>query len=159
MKRRYVQRPAQRDVRNLRAFYAGETAMEVAPARRGPQPEAETNKAIAGWRNLKPRLVLERNKRRLAIPVGYDKPILLGWLMPGSPDWIGWESVTVTPDMVGRKVAVFVGLESKRAKGGVVSEEQEAFLLRLKDDGGISGVVRNAEDAEAALERWRNGQR
>ncbi len=32
----------------------------------------------------------------------------------GTPDYIGMASVTVTPDMVGKKVALFFGIEVKR---------------------------------------------
>jgi len=158
MTRRFPTRPSRRAVRNQLAGYAalanGVVPEFEAARKTGPQAEGETNKAIAKWRALKPSLVLERNKRRLAVPVGYDKPVMLGWMADGSSDWIGWESITITPSMIGRKVAVFVGLEAKRPEGGVVSKEQEEFLNRLKDDGGVAGVVRNAEDAERAIEAW-----
>src|SRR5690348_16678304 len=102
--------------------------METATKRTGPQPEGETNKAIAAWRNLKPNLLLERNKRRLATPVGSNTPIMLGWGEDGSPDWCGYLSVTITPAMLHKRIAVFVGIEAKRPDGtGRVSKEQERF--------------------------------
>jgi hypothetical protein len=146
---------SQREIRNTLTWYAGGTEMEAPTQRTGPQAENETNKAVGLWATYKPDLFIARNKRRLATPVGYDKPIMLGWLVDGSPDWIGWQSVTITPSMVGRRAAIFVGIEAKRPVGGTLSPAQEYFLNTLKDAGGISGVARNAEDAERVLAEWR----
>jgi hypothetical protein len=149
---RYPKRPSRIDIRNQRAWLqsiaTGEPATFEASVKRGRQPEADTNDAIAKWRRLKPGLVLERNKKRLATPPGMTQPIMLGWLAPGSPDWVGYRPLLITPEMVGRTVAQFVGLESKRPKGGTLSADQEAFLNALKDAGGCCGVVRSAEDAD-----------
>lgn len=147
-------RPSKRSIRNALAFMGGATTME-AGRKRGPQQEGNTNKEVAKWASGRNTLVLGRNKRRLATPVGYHQPIMLGWLVDGSADWIGWESVVITPDMLNKRIAVFVGLEAKRKSGGVTSKQQEEFLDRLRDDGGIVGVVRCFEDCEAARTRWR----
>lgn len=69
----------------------------------------------------------------------------------GSPDLVGWQSVTITPDMVGRTVALFVGVEAKRPGGGVVSEDQRRFLTALEQAGAIAGVVRSIADLDALL--------
>lgn len=151
---RRIPRPSRRRVANELEWLAGGTSMEQAK-KRGKQPEGETNKAIAKWRAYKHWLVLERNKRRLATPVGSNYPIELGWLYPGSADWIGWHSVVVTPEMVGKRVAIFCGLEAK-SQTGTTSDDQDKFLLALKEAGGIGGVVRNAQDAEDVLKRWRD---
>jgi hypothetical protein len=119
--------------------------------RTGPQAETLTNKAIAQWMKLHPELLLGRNKRRLATPVGYHSPILLGWLVDGSADWIGYQTVVITPEMVGRRVARFVAIEAKRPVGGVVSHDQEVFLNAVSDAGGAAGVARNADDCERIL--------
>ncbi len=142
--------PSARAVRNQLAFMGGAVKVE-APVKRGRQAEGLTNDAIADWRHLHPDLVLGRNKRRLATPPGMNAPIELGWLVDGSADWIGYRRVIVTAAMVGKPIAQFVGIESKRAGGGVVSAEQETFLNALKDAGGVAGVARNAEDAEELL--------
>lgn len=152
---RYRVKPrlSQRDIRNHLRFLAGETDMEQS-VKRGRQKEGLTNDAIAEWRKLHPNLLLERNKRRLATPPGMSQPIMLGWMAEGSPDWVGYLSVTITPAMLNRRVAIFCGIEAKRADGGVVSGEQEAFINAASDAGAIAGVARNAEDAEAVLTRW-----
>lgn len=68
----------------------------------------------------------------------------------GTPDLIGCKSVIVTPDMVGKKVAVFVGIEVKTDKGRL-SWEQKNFLEMLKEQGGIAGVARSVEEAREII--------
>jgi hypothetical protein len=58
------------------------------------------------------------------------------WGMPeGTPDIIGWESVTITPEMVGRKIAVFTAVEIKTC-GTATTPEQNNFINQLKSMGG-----------------------
>jgi len=64
----------------------------------------------------------------------------------GSGDAIGWKEVVITPDMIGKKVAVFVSLEIKTAKGKP-SAEQMAFIKAVKSAGGIAGIARSEDDA------------
>lgn len=74
-------------------------------------------------------------------------------LCTGSADLIGWKSVTVTQDMVGQPVAVFVAIEVKRP-GGKPTEEQQNFLNAVSDAGGIAAVATNAIDAMHALMKY-----
>lgn len=71
-------------------------------------------------------------------------------LAPGSPDLVGWRTVTVTPEMVGQQLAVFCGLEVK-IPGGRIRPDQVNFLDRLRDAGGLAGVVRSEDEAVAIL--------
>lgn len=66
-------------------------------------------------------------------------------LCKGSSDLVGWRSVTITPEMVGSKVAVFVAREVKTAKG-IMSKEQAAFLKQLIRDGGDGAIARGVDD-------------
>ena len=68
----------------------------------------------------------------------------------GTSDLVGWHSVTITPDMVGKKVAVFVGAEAKSSRGRA-TPEQRAFLNTLKAAGGLPGIFRSADDMLALL--------
>lgn len=77
------------------------------------------------------------------------RPLHAG-LCKGSPDLVGWESITVTPEMVGRALAVFVGLEVK-SEAGRPTPEQRNFIDRLGVAGGVAAVVRSPEEAAAAL--------
>lgn len=68
-------------------------------------------------------------------------------LCKGSSDLIGWKSVTITPDMVGQRVAIFLAVEVK-APGRKPTPEQTNFLDRVKSDGGLAGIARSIADAQ-----------
>lgn len=76
----------------------------------------------------------------------YDPRPLDAGLCKGSSDLIGWTPVTVTADMVGKRLAVFTAIEVKGPKGKT-SPEQTNFIDRVKIEGGIAGVARSANDA------------
>ncbi len=149
MRRRFPKRPSQRAVANVLEFWSGGTAIKAA-TKRGRQPEGLTNDAIAAWAALRPGLVLGRNKRRLSTPPGMSAPIMLGWLVDHSSDWIGYRSVIVTADMVGKPIAQFVAIESKAGKNKADKGQQD-FIDAVNAAGGVAGVVYNANDAEALL--------
>lgn len=69
---------------------------------------------------------------------------------PGGADCIGWKSITITPDMIGRQVAIFTAIEVKTDKGRL-KPEQENFLNAVKKAGGYAGVARSPEQALALL--------
>lgn len=71
-------------------------------------------------------------------------------LARGSADLIGWRTIEITPDMVGRRIAVFCSLEVKTATGRL-TEQQRNWLDAVRRAGGIAGVVRSAADAQALL--------
>jgi len=106
-------------------------------------------------RNLQDRIRLFISESKLATMfrnnVGFDKTRKIHYgLYKGSSDLIGWQSKTVTPDMVGKKVAIFTAIEIKTARG-VISRQQDNFIKYLKMQGGIAGVVRNVNDVERLL--------
>ncbi len=67
-------------------------------------------------------------------------------LAKGSADLIGWRTVTVTPEMVGQRIAVFTSLEIKTPSGRL-SPAQTHWLHAVRSAGGIAGVVRSVPDA------------
>lgn len=72
------------------------------------------------------------------------RPLNAG-LCKGSSDLIGFTSVIVTPEMVGKPVAIFTAIEVKgNAK---VTPEQQNFIDTVKNAGGLAGVARNEDDA------------
>ena len=73
------------------------------------------------------------------------RPVQFG-LAVGSADLIGWRTVTITPDMVGQRVAVFTSIEVKSATGRL-RPEQRQWLEAVQSAGGIAGVARSVEDA------------
>ena len=80
----------------------------------------------------------------VVIKGGY--PIHAG-LCTGSSDLIGWKSVTITPDMVGKRIAVFTAVEVKTPTGRP-TQEQLNFIQQVQNAGGIAGIARNEAEAE-----------
>ena len=64
---------------------------------------------------------------------------------------MGWIPVTITPDMVGTRVAIFIGWEQKTS-GTATTKEQKAFIDRLTLDGGHGYVVQQ-DDIEPTFRR------
>lgn len=71
-------------------------------------------------------------------------------LCPGSSDLIGWRSIEITPEMVGRRVAVFAALEAK-APGERPTWKQHAFLRAVRLHGGLAGDYRSLDEAREIL--------
>lgn len=65
----------------------------------------------------------------------------------GTSDLIGWVSETITPEMVGEKVAVFVALEVKADKKSAYTSAQADFGYEVINAGGRFGFVVEVEDA------------
>lgn len=74
--------------------------------------------------------------------------IVSSGLCVGSSDLIGWMPVAITPEMVGRTLAVFVAVEAK-TETGRTSAEQRAFLAAVARAGGKALVAREVNDVEA----------
>lgn len=72
-------------------------------------------------------------------------------LCVGSSDLIGYQSVIVTPDMVGKRVAIFCALEGKGAKGSRVTDAQKRYLALVRAAGGIAGIFRGVIEARHIL--------
>jgi hypothetical protein len=72
-------------------------------------------------------------------------------LAPGSSDLIGLRRVVVTPEMVGRTLALFAAIEVKPAKGGHYQPGQKPFIEFVRDFGGVAGVARSAAGALQVL--------
>ena len=73
-------------------------------------------------------------------------------LCVGSGDLIGWEEVTVTPEMVGRKLLVFTSVETKTATGQV-REEQDNWADLVNSRGGRAIIARSLDDARNQLDK------
>ena len=84
------------------------------------------------------------------LPDRNGRPVSYG-LCKGSPDLVGWVSVEITPEMVGRRLAVFAGIEVKTERGRV-EVEQLNFIEQLQAAGGLAGVARSVEQAKEVLD-------
>lgn len=97
-----------------------------------------SNLGITTWRNNTGKL---RNKEGNFVSYG---------LCVGSSDLIGITPVRITKDMVGKVLGVFIAIELKKEKkdgGKGLTVEQENFIRHINEQGGISGIARNEEDA------------
>lgn len=90
------------------------------------------------------------------------RPIALGFALPngdpvnGQSDLGGWTKVTITPEMVGKDIAVFTAIETKRTSGGKASGDQLNFVAQVKAQGGIAGIANSLEAARKIIEDWAN---
>ena len=77
------------------------------------------------------------------------RPLHAG-LCVGSPDLVGWQTIIVTPEMVGKRVSVFAGVEAKtgRLKPTV---EQQSFLAAVNHAGGVAIIAREDTDAVSEI--------
>ena len=72
-------------------------------------------------------------------------------LMNGSSDLIGIRVVTITQDMVGKKIGQFMGVEVKTEKG-LEKEAQQKFRYNVLKKKGFCVVSRSVEDICEKLE-------
>lgn len=111
--------------------------------------EADVNDAIRAATKDMADVVLYRNNRG-AIKLSNGGYLKYGVGENGAADWIGYKTEVITPDMVGREIAVFVAIEAKRP-GEPARDDQLEFLTRVTDAGGIAGVAHSAEELEAII--------
>jgi hypothetical protein len=71
----------------------------------------------------------------------------------GAGDYLGWEEVVITPDMVGKKIARFTSTEFKDERGGRVAEEQLHWAKVVNAAGGRAVILSSAEQATAEFGR------
>lgn len=113
-------------------------AIQLAIGKQKPNVRIFRNNVGTGWQGectRKGDLLIIRNPR----------PLHAG-LCEGSSDLIGWTTVEITPDMVGRKMAIFTALEVKAPRGRI-SPEQRNFLEQVHRSGGIARIAHSAEEA------------
>lgn len=77
------------------------------------------------------------------------RPLQAG-LCEGSSDLIGWTTTEITPDMVGKRVAIFTAIEVKTATGRP-STAQQNFIEQVRKAGGIAGIARTESEATEIL--------
>ena len=91
-------------------------------------PEAVVKKAVRRW-------LVERD-------IWFYSPVQMGMGVVGIPDFICCKPTTITPDMVGQRIGVFMAIETK-APGKIadVTPNQQARLTEIWKAGGIARVV------------------
>jgi len=117
---------------------------------RGPTRLFRCNRGT-GWTGR-----VERVAKPTTVTMGLGDVLIRGarplhaGLTDGNGDLIGWHSIVVTPEMVGRRIAVFASLEGKQGRDRM-SAAQKNWRDHVLDAGGIAVEVRSVEDAQAAF--------
>lgn len=110
------------------------------------------NNVGMGWIGKSKRISQPTNVKLMPgdILIQNGRPLHAG-LCEGSSDLIGWTERTVTPEMVGKKVAIFTAVEVK-TDAGRVTAQQLNFISRVRQAGGIAGIARSPEEARNLIE-------
>lgn len=111
--------------------------------------EADVNTDIREWAKSQPLVVLYRNSRG-SVQLENGGVIRYGVGPNGGSDWLGYQSVIVTEDMVGRTIAVFIAIEAKRP-GKYGTTTQDEFCAEVREAGGKAGVVHSVEELARIL--------
>jgi hypothetical protein len=84
--------------------------------------------------------------------VWYYMPIQNGMGVTGIPDFIGCQPVTISADMVGQTVGLFIAVETKApGKRSNVSANQQARIQEIEAASGRTLVVDDAEQLDLFL--------
>lgn len=98
---------------------------------------------IGKYSKLEDGSVLIKNPRRLN-----------SGLCEGSSDLIGWTSVTITADMVGRTLAIFTAIEVKSSTKMKATKEQQSFIHAVNASGGIGVIARELKDILVGVSKY-----
>lgn len=77
-----------------------------------------------------------------------------GLANPGGSDLIGWMPYRVTPEDVGRRLAIFTAVEGKWGTTRTTSA-QKAFLEIVEASGGIAIVGKHPDEILNILKTWK----
>lgn len=124
-------------------------AGRTASITRVPNAETDIQQRIRLAVGTRSDLRLFRNNTGTLPDPRTGRPVQFG-LARGSADLIGWRTITITPEMVGQRVAVFTSIEVKTTSGHL-TPAQQAWLGTVRTAGGIAGVARSVRDAEEIL--------
>lgn len=86
------------------------------------------------------------------VKIKYPRPLHAG-LCEGSSDLIGFRSIVITPEDVGKTVAIFMAVEVKKP-GGRRSPKQIDFLEKVSQSGGIAIVAIEPQDIAKGFKQW-----
>lgn len=70
----------------------------------------------------------------------------------GSLDLIGWRTVKITPDMVGKRIAQYMEFDAKTLIYSRMSPDQKNRVKQIKNAGGVTGLFRMTKTGDLQLE-------
>jgi hypothetical protein len=111
----------------------------------------------SGWTSSKPAFIAKQTQGTVLQPgdvvLRAARPFSTG-LPVGFSDTFGLVPVTITPDMVGQLVGIFVAGEVKDETGRLAPKQAD-FLAAITRNGGRAAVWRTLGDALATVEGQR----
>lgn len=110
----------------------------------------EGNIVRAGLLRLKGRAVGWINVRGMFLTLDGARKIKAGLMAEGSGDIIGFKTITITQEMVGKKIAQFRSCEVKTSTGRV-RPEQRHWADFINENGGKAGIARTPEEIEKIM--------
>ena len=103
-------------------------------------------------------LRLLRNNRGMFKTLDGKRMVRAGLEAEGASDLVGIKTITVTQEMVGKKIGVFLAVEVKKPsweKPSTETErEQQNFIDQIVSRGGIAFFINNHEDLEKKIESF-----
>jgi hypothetical protein len=111
-------------------------------------PETNISREIQLALGSRPDIRVFRNS--VGVATTRDGSVIRFGLAPGSSDLIGWRTITVTPDMVGKRIAVFTGVEVKTPTGAI-RKNQLLWQSALRSHGGISEILRSPSEINRVI--------
>lgn len=115
-----------------------------------PASETHLQQEIRLALGTRPDLRLYRNNCGSLPDPKTGRPVQFG-LARGSADLIGWRTITIGPEHVGQRIAVFTSIEVKTPTGRLAPAQQH-WLQAVRTAGGVAGVARSVSDAVTILE-------
>lgn len=111
-------------------------------------PETNISREIQLALGSRPDVRMFRNS--VGIATTRDGSVIRFGLTPGSSDLIGWRTITITPDMVGKRIAVFTGVEVKTPTGAI-RKNQLLWQAAVQSMGGISEILRSPTEINRVI--------
>lgn len=85
------------------------------------------------------------------------RPVNIG--IKGTPDSLAVVQMEITPDMVGKKIGVAVGIEFKTLKKGSKQRtDQELWQANFERRSGVYAIVRDPSEVSELIKNIKNGE-
>jgi hypothetical protein len=85
----------------------------------------------------------------MTVTLAYARRLKAGCGPDGMPDFIGFRTLKITPDMVGHTIAQFCAAEIKRFDGGGRATVEQVDMVDLINKfGGYAHIIDNIEQAQ-----------
>ena len=87
-----------------------------------------------------------------SVVLGFARRMKAGFGPDGTPDYCGWQQITITPAMVGKTIAQFCAVEIKRFDGlGKTTVEQIDMIDLINRQGGRACIIDSVEKLNEAF--------